>query len=212
MKYLRVFGKSLISVGVGILMFVGLTLWCTVIYTHQQQGRLAQIFDSQTPVKLPPGETTGLPPDGFNPRNGEPVFRLKIPKLDVSYLVVEGVDVEDLKKGPGHYPDCGPGFPEPLCLPWPEAWPGEEERVIVSGHRTTYGAPFFDIDKLRKGDELITETKWGTFTYEVTETRIVRPDTLGITVPTGIGELVLTTCNPKYSAAQRLIVFGRLMT
>ena len=211
MSFLRLFGKFLISVGVGILLFVAWTLWGTGIYTAQQQDKLAELFDELPPIK-PAADGRIGPPEGFNPGPGQPVFRLKIPKLDVSYVVVEGVGTEDLKKGPGHYADCGKGFEEPTCLPWPEAWPGQSERVIVSGHRTTYGGPFYDIDKLQRGDQLITETQWGDFTYEVTERQIVRPDTLGITVPTGVGELVLTTCNPKYSASERLIVFGRLVT
>lgn len=217
MTALRVFGKFLISVGVGILFFVAWTFWGTGIYTGQQQDELEREFNAIPDFEIAEGEPA-RPPAGYSPDPGDPVFKLEIPKIDLEWMVVEGVGVEDLKKGPGHYPGCGPDFPEPLCLPWEAAWPGEEERVIVSGHRTTYGrpgelgGPFFNIDRLVRGDEIVTKTKWGTFTYEVTEKRIVQPNSLAITVPSGEAELVLTTCNPKFSAAQRLIVFGKLVT
>jgi sortase A len=138
------------------------------------------------------------------------VFRIKIPAIDLSQIVVEGVGTEELSKGPGHYPSCRSGFEKPLCTEFMEAWPGQDRRVIVSGHRTTYGAPFWDLDKLEGGDRIVTETKWGTFTYTVTGQRIVKPDARDIVIPGSSGELVLTTCNPKFSAAQRLIILAAL--
>lgn len=213
MRFLRVFGKFLISVGVGVLMFVAWTLWGTGIYTQQQQDLLNEAFDAQPPVKTVAGDTdlTIKVPESYSPAAGQEAFRLEIPKIDARHIVVEGVGVEDLKKGPGHYPSCREGFTRPYCTEFEEMWPGENGRVIVSGHRTTYGAPFFDIDKLVQGDEIIAETKWGTFTYEVSEKRIVQPDSLAIAIQSDVPEIVLTTCNPKYSAAQRLIVFATLV-
>ncbi len=212
MRFLRVFGKFLISVGVGVLLFVGWTLWGTGLYTQQQQDELRREFESQ-----PSSAAEGSEPERkLGPRTppgpGAPVFNLVMPSIDFDEIVVEGVGTEDLKKGPGHYPGCRKGFERPLCTEFKEVWPGQKGRVIISGHRTTYGAPFFDIDKLRPGDEIITKTKWGDFTYEVTEKRIVQPDSLAIAIQNDAAEIVLTTCNPKYSAAQRLIVFGRLVT
>jgi sortase A len=212
MRALRIFGKLLISVGVGVLFFVGWTLWGTGLYTQQQQDRLRTEFD-----QLPSRQVVGADEEqkigpARPPGPSDPVFLLKMPSIDFDEVVVEGVGTEDLKKGPGHYPSCRAGFDRPLCTEFDEVWPGEEGRVIVSGHRTTYGAPFFDLDKLKPGDEIITKTKWGEFTYEVTETRVVQPDSLAIAIQSDAAEIVLTTCNPKYSAAQRLIVFGRLVT
>ncbi len=213
MKALRIFGKFLISVGVGILLFVAWTLWGTGLYTEQQQEALEREFDQQQVVEVDPD---GDDPQRLGPASppgpGAPAFRLRIPAIDLQQIVVEGVGTEDLKKGPGHYPSCRPGFERPLCTEFEEVWPGQEGRVIVSGHRTTYGAPFWDVDKLDKGDEIITDTKWGTFTYEVTEKRIVQPDSLAIAIQSDAAEVVLTTCHPKYSAAQRLIVFARMVT
>jgi sortase A len=208
---IHVLGKFLMSVGVGILLFVAWTLWGTGIYTARQQERLEQEFARRPTfsVAASPSKDAG-PPAGFRPSSGEPVFRLKIPAIDLSQIVVEGVGTEELRKGPGHYPSCRSGFEEPLCTEFKEAWPGENRRVIVSGHRTTYGAPFWDLDKLERGDWIVTGTKWGTFTYTVTSSRIVEPEARNIVIPGSPGELVLTTCNPKFSAAQRLIVFAEL--
>lgn len=212
MKALHIFGKLLISVGVGVLLFVGWTLWGTGLYTEQQQNELEVEFDQLPSVDLQGDED----PADLGPQSpvgpGRAAFKIAIPAIDLEQIVVEGVGTEELKKGPGHYPSCRPGFGRPFCTEFEEVWPGQDGRVIVSGHRTTYGAPFFDVDKLEPGDEIITLTKWGEFTYEVTEKRIVQPDSLAIAIQSDEPEIVLTTCNPKYSAAQRLIVFGKLVT
>lgn len=211
MVILRTFGKLLMSVGFGVLLFVAWVIWGTNLETARHQERLSQEFDRQPPIEV--GGPT-RPPKSFDPGPGDPVFRIRIPAIDLNdgkgYIVVEGVDEESLKLGPGHYPQCSPQFAEPLCTTFPEAWPGESGRVILSGHRTTYKAPFLDVDKLTKGDEIILETKWGTFTYKVYEQRIVAPTDPQIVVQKdGVRELVLTTCNPKFSASQRLIIFAR---
>jgi sortase A len=84
--------------------------------------------------------------------------------------------------------------------------------VIVSGHRTTYGAPFYRLNEVSKGDEVRIRAQWGNFTYEVTRKEIVDPSTATIVVQElNRSELVLTTCNPRFSAAQRLIVYARMV-
>lgn len=191
-------------------MFVAWTLWGTGIYTSQQQDKLEEAFRHEPPVKLESGPDVKVP-DSYSPDAGEGAFKIRIPAIDLVKVVVEGVSVEDLKKGPGHYPSCRPDFERPLCTEFEEMWPGEKGRVIVSGHRTTYGAPFEHLDKLKPGDEVITETKWGNFTYEVTKTDIVQPDSLAIAIQNDAAEIVLTTCNPKFSAAQRLVVYAKLV-
>ena len=216
MTWLRITGKLLISLGVGVLLFVVWTLYGTGIYTARQQDRLAEEFD-RLPVferldpkgkPLPPG-----PPAGFDPAPGAPVFRMHMPTIeDKPMMVVEGVDVDELKLGPGHYPSCRPGFERPLCTNYPEVFPGEKGRVIVSGHRTTYGQPFWALDEMEPGDPIHVETRWGDFTYVVRDKEIVPPDSRAIVVESDKAELVLTTCNPKYSAAERLIVYADLET
>ena len=222
MAWLRVLGKFLISVGVGVLLFVAWVLWGTGIYTSQQQDRLKDEL-TQLPDIEPQeqkgnkkgsgGPTFVGPGDGYEPGAGDPVFALSVPDIELSDVVVQGVGEEELKLGPGHYPDCGQGFAKPLCTEAEEVWPGEKGRVIVSGHRTTYGQPFWDLDKLREGDEIVTDTRWGKFTYEVTGLEVVAPNATDIIVPEPGGsnaEIVLTTCHPKFSADERLIVFAEM--
>lgn len=212
MRYIRFFGKLLISLGFGILMFVGWTLWGTGIYTSQQQDQLQESWAHEPPIDITDEGLEVTVPESFQPQPGAAAFKLRIPRIDFDQIVVEGVGTEDLHKGPGHYPSCREGFDHPLCTEFEEMWPGEKGRVIVSGHRTTYGAPFYNLDKLRAGDEVITETRWGDFTYEVTKTEIVQPDSLAIAIQNDEAEIVLTTCNPRFSAAQRLIVYARLVS
>jgi sortase A len=210
MSFLRFFGKFLISVGIGILLFVVWTLKGTDLYTHREQSRLREEFAALPRIQAQGTETDPfVPPEDFEPDHGEPVFRIEIPKIDVDEIVVEGVDRDALKRGPGHYPSCRGGFPAPLCLP-EEYFPGEAGMVIVSGHRTTYGAPFWSLDKLREGDEILIEAKWGNFVYEVTDTSIVDDSTL-VHAPVGEAQILLTTCNPRFSASERLLVRGELL-
>jgi sortase A len=130
---------------------------------------------------------------------GRPIGRIKIPKIGASFVVVQGTDLETLRKGPGHYPAT--------------RFPGETGTVAIAGHRTTYGAPFRSIDSLRKGNHIVLEMPYGTFTYAVEKTQIVNPDDTWIThrVP-GAPRLVLSACHPLYSASQRIIAFARLVS
>jgi sortase A len=211
MRALGYVAKFLISVGVGILLFVAWTLWGTGLYTERQQRVLAQELDALPP--LPPRAAAGRsagPPPSFDPAPGAPVFRIAIERIGVDVVVVEGVGAEQLRMGPGHYPACDADFSPPLCTEYEVVWPGEPGRVIVSGHRTTYGAPFWDLDELAPGDRIEVDTRWGDFTYEVRRSEVVPANSRAIVVPSDEPELVLTTCNPRFSASERLIVFARL--
>ena len=128
---------------------------------------------------------------------GDPVGRLMMPSLGRSYVVVEGTDLGDLRKGPGHYPKT------PL--------PGEGGTVGVAGHRTTYGAPFRTIDKLKRGDTLEMDMPYGRFVYRVDKTQIVKPNALWVTNKRKRETLMLSACHPLYSAARRIIVFSTLV-
>ena len=127
---------------------------------------------------------------------GEAVGRIGIPAIGASYLVVQGTDGSSLEKGPGHYPSS--------------SLPGIGQTVAVAGHRTTYGAPFRHLDGLHAGDRIIMRMPYGRFTYLVQFTRIVAPDAWSVTRNVGYDRLVLSACNPLYSAAQRIVVFARL--
>jgi sortase A len=129
-------------------------------------------------------------------QDGDPLGRLRIPEIGVSDVFVEGTEAPDLRRGPGHYPAT------PL--------PGQRGTVAIAGHRTTYGAPFHDVDKLRRGDRIELDMPYGRFTYRVERLKIVEPTAVDVTDPVGYDRLVLSACHPLYSAAQRIIVFARL--
>ena len=111
--------------------------------------------------------------------------------------MVEGVRRRDLKTGAGHMPGT------PL--------PGQPGNAVISGHRTTYGAPFGEFDQIVEGDRIEVDTALGTHVYEVRETLIVKATAVWVTEPRPGAWLTLTTCNPKFSARERLVVFAELV-
>jgi sortase A len=129
------------------------------------------------------------------PLKGDAIARIRIPAIGVDDYVVEGTDTSSLRKGPGHYPET------PL--------PGDPGTAAIAGHRTTYGAPFREIDKLKRGDRIVLDMPDGRFIYRVTRTKIVDDSDLSVLDPVGYKQLVLSACHPLYSAAQRVIAFAR---
>lgn len=217
-RALGAIGRSFITAGVLILLFVVYQLWGTGIREAQAQHKLedqfAEVLDEA--AELPSTTTTTsttttsrtststtsttAPPETAPPLEpvpeGEPTARIRIPKIGVDKIVVEGVSLPDLKKGPGHYPET------PL--------PGQQGNAAIAGHRTTYGAPFNRIDELVVGDEILVETVQGDFRYLVTEQLIVAPTQVDVLDDKGDNRLTLTACHPKYSARQRIIVVAKL--
>jgi sortase A len=133
-----------------------------------------------------------------------PLTRLVIPKIGLDAVVIEGTSLDVLAKGPGHYPAS------PL--------PGEPGNVAIAGHRTTYGKPFADLDKLAPGDSAILETPIGAYTYQMVvpfdnhaNPFVVNPGDWWVTNPTAQPSLTLTTCTPKGSARHRLIARFQLV-
>ena len=129
-------------------------------------------------------------------KTGDAIGELQIPKIGVSYDVVQGTDTSSLERGPGHYPAT--------------AFPGLGQTVAVAGHRTTYLAPFRDINALAPGARIVLNMPYARFTYVVQYVKIVAPTALWITDDVGYERLVLSACHPLYSAAQRIVVFARL--
>lgn len=214
-------GRALITLGLLILLFVAYQLWGTGIYEARAQNDLKQEFQEdlrkrgqQTPETTAPTApavtTTTLAPleAPSLPVEGEAVARIRVPKIGIDKIVVEGTTVEDLRKGPGHYVGT------PL--------PGQIGNAGIAGHRTTYGAPFGDLDQLAMGDEIFVQTLTGNWRYVLSEDPFaVKPSQTEVLLPrtevnpiTGQEEtlttLTLTTCHPKYSASERLIVVARL--
>ncbi len=129
------------------------------------------------------------------PLKGDAIARIDLPSIGVSEYVVEGTDTASLRKGPGHYPDT------PL--------PGERGTSAIAGHRTTYGAPFRDIDDLKSGQVIRVDMPDGRFVYRVERVKIVDDQDLSVLEPVGYRKLMLSACHPLYSAAERVIVFAR---
>lgn len=210
-KVLSGVGRTLIWSGVLVLLFVAYQLWGTGLAHAQAQDDLeddfAALLDSTTTTSSTSTSTTTAPvaeattttaaPVAPPPDDGEAIARMSIPKIGVDQIVVEGVSRDDLKKGPGHYPQT------PM--------PGQPGNSAIAGHRTTYGQPFNRIDELVPGDEIVVTTLQGTFRYEVSGTEIVFPDQVEVIDDQGDDRLTLTSCHPKYSARQRIIVSALLV-
>ncbi len=124
---------------------------------------------------------------------GDSLTRIRIPKLNVDTIVVEGTSASALRAGAGHYPTT------PL--------PCEDGNVAIAGHRTTYGKPFANVDRLKPGDEVILETPIGIHTYKVSrEPFVVESTDWSVISQTPTPTLTLTACHPKGSAKQRIVV------
>lgn len=191
---IRSLGELCLTAGIVLLLFVGYELWGTSAYTEGEQQALQKELDRQWVTK----EQVKL---------GKGIALLRIPRFGTAYrfVVIEGVSVADLRKGPGHYPGT--------------AMPGQVGNFVVSGHRTTYSAPFNKAAELREGDEIVVDTRDTQFVYHVTRTKVVLPTAVDATAPVPFHPkkraakriITLTTCHPKFSAAQRLLIFGELV-
>ncbi len=190
------------NAGVALILFAGWQLWGTSLAQHQAQESLRQEFTSrqhQTPPTTSVGPTLiSADVQVKEPPEGSVVARLQIPAIGVDQYVVEGTAEGDLQKGPGHYVGT--------------AMPGQAGNVAIAGHRTTYGAPFSDLNGLVPGDviDLTTDSDMA-FQYVVTQAPVaVPPSDVKILNSFGDNRLTLTTCNPRYSATQRLVVVAQL--
>ena len=214
-RFLRPLSAVLVVIGVLLLADAVTTLvWqepVSALYSRLQQGKLDDKL-----AKLEGTEPTAVDRKvlsrlgtldrrlayaarALNRRTdeGQPLGRIRIPSIGVSSVVVAGTDTASLRLGPGHYPGT------PL--------PGARGTVAIAGHRTTYGAPFRKLDKVDKGDRIEVRMPYGTFVYRVEQRRIVAPTALWVTRRTSYDRLILSACHPLYSAAQRIVVFARLI-
>lgn len=208
------FGEVLLTVGVVMLLFVAYTLWWTGVETgNQQEGlkdELAQQWEVGQPqpgVTITPGATE--PPEGLaDVQIGDGVAILRIPRFGPGYAwaVVEGIDLDNLARGPGHYPQT--------------AMPGEIGNFAVAGHRATHGEPFAQFEALETGDPLVVETATQWFTYEVTEIDYpvpvssgwaLDPNPLDLGNPPTKSMMTLTTCHPRWASTFRFLVFSELV-
>ena len=201
-RVVRGTGKTLISVGVLILLFVVYQLWGTGLSQSRAQKKLRSEFTRQLAAPATPGPatqtdtTTPTPTERVQLVEGHAAGVIAIPKIVLDQALIEGVGVDELKEAVGHYPDT--------------KMPGQKGNAALAGHRTTYGAPFNRLDDLVAGDPITVTTRSGTFRYEVMEKKIVTPEEVSVLDDTPDNRLTLTTCHPKYSAEQRLIVVALL--
>jgi sortase A len=206
----RISGTLMIVAGVGALAWA-FTVWkwedpFTATLNYFDQRELAKSFDRQLEEGRPAGTPTAvenvrdmLPGNAVEWRKtikrGEAVARLRIPRLGLSEIIVNGTDPKSLKRGPGRYLGS--------------AMPGEGKLVYIAGHRTTYGAPFSRIDRLRKGDRVFVELPYATLEYAVTGHRIVAATETSVLKSKGREQLLLQACHPRFFASHRYIAYAK---
>jgi sortase A len=179
-----------------VMMVSGVLLISDAVITLAWQEPVSAYLSERQQIKLEKALID--PPERVvrkEPLPGDALGKLLIPAIGVSEYVVEGTGTADLRKGPGHYPDT------PL--------PGGRGTAAIAGHRTTYGAPFREIDDLRRGQLIRLDMPDATFAYRVERVKIVDDEDLSVLEPVGYRRLMLSACHPLYSAAERVIVFAR---
>jgi sortase A len=207
----RILGTLMVVAGVGALAWA-LAVWqwqdpFTAALNELEQRELAEAFERSLADRDEALASAGVSasPRGAvreeaatwrnSSKRGDAIGRLRIPKLEVEEIVVNGTDSDSLERGPGRYLES--------------AMPGEGELVYVAGHRTTYGAPFSRIDRLRKGDRVFFELPYAAFEYAVTGHRIVSDDSVWVLESKGFELLALQACHPRFFASHRYIVYAK---
>jgi sortase A len=212
-------GTLLLVIGLGVLAWAATVYFWkdpfTTAYTAYEQRKLESALEEQfetwTPAPVPTRRPVAKPNKPAPPRrddvrreakrfrlatdDGDAVAKLTIPRLGLDVVLVNGTSSGDLRRGPGRHLET--------------FMPGERSLVYVAGHRTTYGAPFSDIDRLREGDTITVNLPYASIEYEVTEHRIVDDNDLSVLESQGREELVLQACHPRFFASQRYLVYAR---
>jgi sortase A len=213
-RLIRIAGTLLIAAGVLTLAWV-VVVWrwqdpFTAVYTHIEQTRLAHAYDRRAAAFAPhvPAHADAASVRrsvaaeaadyGRSLHRGDPIGRLKIGRIGLDIVVVQGTDDGSLRKGPGHYAASG--------------LPGLGRLIYVAGHRTTFLAPFAYINDIRVGDYVTFEVPYGTFHYRVTRHYVVRADDLAV-LHGHDGEILrLQACHPRFFATHRYIVDAKLVS
>lgn len=217
-RKIRIAGFAMVWTGVLTLGIVAYQLVVTDILNDRVQeearsGLVDEFEERRTTLERPvtvtvpePTTETTAPSTAtvdtvaFHPEDaveeGDALGVIRIGSIDLDWVLFGGVTPATLNQGPGH-------------MPWTPL-PGQPGNAVVSGHRTTYGAPFYDLDQLEPGDVIEVETAIGVHEYTVRDTIIVTAQDVWVTDPKPGAWLTLTTCHPKFSAAQRLIVQAEL--
>ncbi len=211
----RSLARALIVLGALVLIEAGVTLiWqepVSALYAKIRQdhlsGALAKV-ERTVPTPLERRALVALPEERarieflahtlrHTAADGSPVARIRIPQIGVSFVVIKGTSTSDLRSGPGVFPET--------------AFPGGGPTTAIAGHRTTYLAPFRNIDQLHAGNQILLDMPYAHFTYTVIGQRVVAPtDVQAAVANVGYRRLVLSACTPLFSAEKRLLVFARL--
>ena len=207
-------GTLLLVIGVGVLVWAGTVYFWkdpfTTAYTAYEQRQLASNLDEQfatwKPAPKKVREPTAHKPVIANveaearryrlaSHDGDAIARIRVPRLGLNMVVVNGTEVADLRRGPGRH--------------LKSFMPGEHKLVYIAGHRTTYLAPFSHIDELRPGDKIYLELPYASFVYRVTGHRIVDDNDLSVLESHGHEELVLQACHPRFFASHRYLAYAQ---
>ena len=160
--------------------------------TAVEQRALVDLADVRRRVAYLAGRLEG------HAKDGNPVGRIEIPRINADFVVVKGTDTSDLESGPGIYSET--------------VFPGMAGTTAIAGHRTTYLAPFRHVDQLRTGSTILLNMPYAHFTYKVVAKRVVAPTDVNAAVGNvGYSRLVLSACTPLFSAAKRLLIYARLI-
>ena len=212
-RFTRFLGALLIAAGVLTLAWV-VVVWrwedpFTALYTHLQQSKLSHSYDRKVEkyrAPAPHGNLVAIEHTiereateyRATLRTGDAVGRIRIGRIGLDMVVVQGTDHDTLEKGPGHY--AGSGLP------------GQGHLVYVAGHRTTYLAPFAYIDDIRVGDYIGFDVPYGHFTYRVTRHYVVAADDIAALRDHGQEILRLQACHPRFFATHRYLVDAKLVS
>jgi sortase A len=209
MRLLSALGRALLCLGALVLLFTAYQLWGTGVTEAHSQSVLRAALNREIPrtahraqaavVAARPPATSRVvetAPHTSDPRPGQPVGEIDIPSIGLDQVLVEGVQETDLAMGPGHYPGT--------------ALPGQPGNAAIAGHRTTYAHPFYNLTAVRPGAEIVITTPQGVFVYLAQGESVVRPTDLTVLRESRQPSLTLTTCNPRYSAATRLVLRATL--
>jgi sortase A len=207
---IRILGTLMVVGGVLTLIWV-VVVWqwqdpFTALYTRWQQHRLASSYDERFtkfhPLR-PPANTLAAEQRTIaiearryrhDSKRGEAIGRIKVPRLHLNMIFVNGTDHGTLEKGPGR--DLRTYMP------------GEGQLVYIAGHRTTYLAPFSHIDSLRAGDEVTLEMPYATFEYRIVRHQIVPSDDLAVLKSHGHEVVILQACHPRFFATHRYLAYA----
>ncbi len=210
----RILGSILLAAGVLTLAWA-IVVWrwqdpFTALYTHWEQGKLAATFDREVTEYHPPRlDRTDLGAErqsiaqaarAFRRKaaTGQAIGRIRIGRIGLNMVLVNGTDEATLEKGPGRDPRT--------------YMPGQDRLVYVAGHRTTYLAPFSHIDAIRDGDYIRLEMPYATFVYRAFMHRIVVATDLSVLRSPTHELLELQACHPRFFATHRYIVYARLVS